>query len=165
MVGCHGILTLLFRGMPMHSFLFLHTVVAGPDLSLCPREVAAAWWVPLSLVSGRDRVQSLALPLSSMPWKASSSSLLRHFFGVSTLTFPCIPLPHPPPGGTTVPLEAHQTILWGLTMGVVTEVLVAGGQAHNAPTDCLRQRTWLLGDASGRPIRNGAAPYVTSVMR
>lgn len=97
-----------------------------------------------------------------MPWKVPLT--LAQACGVASLCFPCIPLPPPPPPEGPL-LAPHQTILWGLTLGIVTELFKAGNERSLAPTERLTQRTWLLGDPQGRPLRGGAASALTALMR
>jgi hypothetical protein len=132
------------------------------EIKPCPDEVAAAWWVPISKICGKTTVQTLALPLRVMPWKVAP--IVAKVLGVSSITFPCIQLPQPPaPQGDQ--LAPHQTVLWGLTLGIVSELIKAGGEGDEAPTDRLSQRTWLLGDSHGRPLRGGVASALTAFMR
>lgn len=100
----------------------------GPDrprLQLDNSEVAAAWWVPVQVLATRAAVKTLCLDLRLMGVGAGPAALCRTA-GAQAVHFPCVILPTPPPHCVTQPVQGQQTVLWGLTLGIVADLLEAG---------------------------------------
>mmetsp|Transcript_27621 Transcript_27621/g.64265 ORF Transcript_27621/g.64265 Transcript_27621/m.64265 type:complete len:268 (-) Transcript_27621:45-848(-) len=116
------------RGLAMSSFVFLQVCnpEQGQQLRPDPLEVAAAWWVPLSVLATRSEVRTLCLELASSRELPSVLTTGLRLMGVDHMLFPCLALPPPPRDLTTVHLDTLQTVLWGLTLGIVSDLTHAG---------------------------------------
>lgn len=109
--------------MALNAFVFLHAAgTAGlrPD----PHEVAAAWWVPLAAVASRSRVQTLFRSISTAQDIPRVVRCCLETLGVRGLLFPCLSLPAPTISTTSVPSSPPP--LWGLTLGLTSDLLATG---------------------------------------
>jgi 8-oxo-dGTP pyrophosphatase MutT (NUDIX family) len=143
------------RDLAMSSFVFLQVCnpSEGQQLRPDPLEVAAAWWVPLSALCSRGEVFVLCRELAGAKELPSSLTWALAVCGVDYAHFPCVTLPPPPPSLTTAVLDDLQTVLWGLTLGVVSDLAhagrieAAGGAPPTLPGD---PRGFAVGSADGR---------------
>jgi len=125
------------RGAPtlvVRTFVFLQPPGDCPPLTLEASEVAAAWWVPLSLLVRPPQ----PLPLFRVPasrlvtrfpaLRNASVARLAALLGLDCALFPFVALP-PPPAEVLSRSHSVQTRLWGVTLGLVELLMCAADGA------------------------------------
>ena len=110
--------------MELNAFVFLHTG-GGADLRPEASEVADAWWVPLPAVASRSRVQTLFRSISTAQDIPRLLRCCLQTLGVRGLLFPCLCLP-PPTVSSSRSSSSRQPPLWGLTLGLTSDLLATG---------------------------------------
>lgn len=127
------------------SFVFLQLDTAPTELHLAEKEVADAFWCSTTLLTGTDsRLAQLILNISTfrLPLKAQHlASLLQ----VRSLYFPCLYLREKGDPANT---------LWGLTLGIVSDLLRLAG----LPSIAERRRDEL---SPARLSKTSTTPFLT----
>ncbi|CAM9269204.1 unnamed protein product [Ectocarpus fasciculatus] len=130
--------------LTVSCYVFVQTDKSDTPLTIQDSEVAFAWWVDTAIFYPNPAPQEVGFAVVSMVkaarkphWKA-----LMWLFGAKTAFFPCFFLPPPSLSGhqslvddSTIddptpveyPLDAKTFVMWGLTFGVVSDLVVAGG--------------------------------------
>lgn len=139
--------------MELNAFVFLHTG-GGADLRPEASEVADAWWVPLPAVASRSRVQTLFRSISTAQDIPRLLRCCLQTLGVRGLLFPCLCLP-PPTVSSSRSSSSRQPPLWGLTLGLTSDLLATGRIdccGGHSPTNPLEVRSFEFGNARGEPM-------------
>lgn len=140
---------LLGKGLVISVFVYLQVCAQPVDLALDTREVAEAWWVPVTAIhpafpsrsASESRVSTLCIPLSRRVPALSHGPMkvLATVLGVDEVHFPVLALPSPSSHDRTVadpafrmtactfqPTDqADHCILWGLTLTIIRDLVVS----------------------------------------
>ncbi|CAN0043710.1 unnamed protein product [Ectocarpus sp. 6 AP-2014] len=140
--------------LTVSCFVFVQTDKTDIPVTIQEAEVAFAWWVDTAIFYPDPAPREVGFAVTSMVkaarkphWKG-----LMWLFGANTVFFPCFFLPPPSVSGqqqslvddstidvptpVAYPLDAKTFVMWGLTFGVVSDLVVAGGGrgfAHRQP--------------------------------
>ncbi len=135
------------RSLVVSTFVFLLLDYSAPvEFVLAEREVADAFWVPASVLTGEaSRLGQLTLQLASLRIPSKPLRMSR-LLGVRTLSFPCLYLR----GGTADP----ECALWGLTLGIVSDLL----ELASLPNLKHRRQTEL----APLPLSQTTIPFLTN---
>ena len=126
------------RPLVVSVFVFLQVggpETPSPELTLDPKEIAQAWWVPLE---GLGNQPQLELSLKSTAFlKNATLRRLATWVGAEHVHFPCFHLAPPGPE-----LKAQDFPLWGLTLSMVNDFFgkVRHKPLHTSPSFRLDSR-------------------------
>ncbi|CAM9922570.1 unnamed protein product [Scytosiphon promiscuus] len=128
--------------LTVSCFVFLQTDGIQAPLAVQTSEVAFAWWVDTAMFYPNPAPQEVGFAVTSMVKAARKPhwKVLMWLFRAETVFFPCFFLPPPPASGwpplqdcaaSSIPMEypLNETtfVMWGLTFGVVSNLVVTGG--------------------------------------
>lgn len=114
--------------------------------------MSEAFWRSAVLLTGpRSQIQCLQLRLDSLTLSSASPTVrLARLLGVTALSFPCMFL------GADAPYQASDYALWGLSLGIVSDLLKIAG----LPSIGERRSRELL-DAHPGLSRHVTLPFLT----
>eukprot|EP00026_Physarum_polycephalum_P012615 Phypoly_transcript_12939.p1 GENE.Phypoly_transcript_12939~~Phypoly_transcript_12939.p1 ORF type:complete len:307 (+),score=28.61 Phypoly_transcript_12939:59-979(+) len=107
--------------LTVSAFVFLQISATTPPMKLNPEEVAGTLWVPVNLFLENTNAMLIrphVVQLYMGPEFLKKSGLLD-FLGLSSVHFPSLLLPN-------LPDETLDYVLWGLTLGITSEIYVMG---------------------------------------
>jgi len=107
--------------LTVSSFVYLQISANTPPLELNPKEVAGVLWVPVSVFLENTNAMLIrphVVQLEIGPDFLRKSRLFD-FLGLSSLHFPSLLLPN-------LPECTLEYMLWGLTLGITSEIYVLG---------------------------------------
>jgi len=107
--------------LTVSSFVFLQISAKTPPLQLNLREVAGTLWVPVNLFLENTNAMLIrphVVQLQMGPTFLRKSGLMD-FLGLTNVHFPSLLLPN-------LPDNTLEYILWGLTLGITSEIYVMG---------------------------------------